>query len=422
MKASAGSGRRAKILWVKAGGLVPPETGGRIRSYNIATRLAERHDVGLFTFYGEQTPDPHVELAAVFRPCVCLPLILPRAHAPAEAARYAASLLSLTPYQITKFCTPVVRRTLAEVMLREAFDVVICDFVHAAGAIAWNSGPPKLVFTHNVEAQIWERHYRTSRNFAWKAVCWREWQLMQRYERRVLRRADHIVAVSEPDRAAFSAFLDPAKITVTRTGVDLEYFRPGTRPIQQRKIVFMGSMDWLPNEDGIFYFLDAMFPRILEQMPDAQLSIVGRKPSDRLRARAAGLPVHVLGRVEDVRPHMDDAAVCIVPLRIGGGTRLKIFEAMAMGLAVVSTSIGAEGLPVTHGENVLLADAPEGFADAVVGCLRDSGLRSRMGAAARGFVEAECGWGAVVDDFEGAIAAARGFAAPQLAAMAGGGP
>jgi glycosyltransferase involved in cell wall biosynthesis len=165
-------------------------------------------------------------------------------------------------------------------------------------------------------------------------------------------------------------------------------------------LVFTGSMDWLPNEDAIFYFVKTILPLIQQQCPDVSLEVVGRNPSHKLQVLAqAEKAVRLTGWVEDIRPFLARGSVCIVPLRIGGGTRLKIFEAMAMGKATVSTTIGAEGLPVQNGENILLADTPKHFADQVIRLLRDANERQRLGTAARTLVEENYSWPKIAESF-----------------------
>jgi glycosyltransferase involved in cell wall biosynthesis len=166
-------------------------------------------------------------------------------------------------------------------------------------------------------------------------------------------------------------------------------------------MVFTGSMDWLPNEDGIFYFAEQILPLVRREIPNATLTVVGRSPSARLLALAEkNGGIKITGRVDDVRPYMSRAAVYIVPLRIGGGTRIKIFEAMAMGKAVLATSIGAEGLPVTHGRNILLADTPAAFADRAILLLKSRKSVETLGQAARILVEQHYSWGSVALGFE----------------------
>jgi glycosyltransferase involved in cell wall biosynthesis len=223
---------------------------------------------------------------------------------------------------------------------------------------------------------------------------------MEAAERRYLRLADQVLAVSETDRDAFVPFVESGKLTVIPTGVDVEYFQP--MPVEEtaNSLVFTGSMDWLPNEDAILYFVDAILPLIKQQCPDVSLEVVGRSPSRKLQALAEReKSMRLTGWVEDIRPFVARGSICIVPLRIGGGTRLKIFEAMAMSKTVVSTSVGAEGLPVRSGENILLADTPTDFAHSVVSLLRDPSERKRLGTSARALVQEKYSWPKVAESF-----------------------
>jgi glycosyltransferase involved in cell wall biosynthesis len=348
-----------KILWVKAGGLVPPDTGGKIRSYNILRELARQHSVTFFSFYSAHNHDLHPELKSIFDRVVCVPLTLPAPKSLAEMRNYGIRLLSSEPYGMTKYCRPEVRRRLHALLRQETYDVILCDFIFAASAIPWDWPTPKVLFTHNVEATIWRRHYEVATNPIWKAISWWEWRKMEAAERRYLRLADRVLTVSETDRDAFAPFLDPGKLAVIPTGVDVDYFQPMAVEETTNSLVFVGSMDWLPNEDAILYFVDVILPLIKQQCPEASLEVVGRSPSRKLQALAEReKSMRLTGWVEDIRPFVARGSMCIVPLRIGGGTRLKIFEAMAMGKAVVSTSVGAEGLPVRSGENILLAILP----------------------------------------------------------------
>ena len=186
--------------------------------------------------------------------------------------------------------------------------------------------------------------------------------------------------------------------------MDVDYFQPLPAEEISHSLVFTGSMDWLPNEDAIFYFADAILPLIQQQCPDVSLEVVGRSPSRKLQALAEReRSIRLTGWVEDIRPFVARGSICIVPLRIGGGTRLKIFEAMAMGKAVVSTTVGAEGLPVRDGENIVLADTPGDFAASVISLLHDSNQRRRLGASARALVQEKYSWRKVTESFAQAL-------------------
>jgi sugar transferase (PEP-CTERM/EpsH1 system associated) len=390
-----------RILWVKAGGLVPPDTGGKIRSYNILRELARKHSITFFSFYGAHDNDLHAELTHVFHRVERVPLRLPEPKTLGEMCEYGIRLFSREPYNISKYCRSEVRARLRLLLQQETFDVVLCDFLIAAGVIPWGVQVPKVIFTHNVEADIWRRSFEVARNPVWKALSWREWRAMEAAERRYLRLADHVFAVSQTDRDAFAHFIDPSRLSVIPTGVDTHYFAPSTEPEAAHSLVFTGSMDWLPNEDGMLFFLNSILPLIRKEIPDVSLDVVGRHPSSRLQEVASReANVRLTGWVEDIRPFLARAEICVVPLRIGGGTRLKIFEAMSMAKAVVSTTIGAEGLPVEPGKHLLLGDDPAGFARAVVDLVYDPERRRRISAAARTLVEKKYSWSHVGEIFE----------------------
>ena len=228
-----------------------------------------------------------------------------------------------------------------------------------------------------------------------------------------------VLAVSQADGETFER-LYPGALTgpahVVKTGVDTTYFTPVDTVQRRAHLVFTGSMDWLPNEDAMLYFARDILPRIRAAEPDVTLSIIGRAPTPAVRQLAALEGIEVTGAVDDVRPHVAAGSVYVVPLRIGGGTRLKIFEAMAMGKAVVSTTVGAEGLPVTDGTDIAIADEPNAFADAVVRLIRDTDVRQQLERAARQLVVDRYDWSAVANDFETALSTARGTEPVRLSA------
>ncbi len=204
---------------------------------------------------------------------------------------------------------------------------------------------------------------------------------------------DGVVAVSELDCEYMQTQYRAPRVAAIPTGVDTEHLSPWDGESEANSLIFVGSMDWLPNEDAILFFAQYILPRIRQVIPDVKLSVVERNPSPHLRLKLADEPaIHLAGWVDDVRPFVARHAVYVVPLRIGGGTRIKIYEALAMGKALVSTPIGAEGLPVEHGKHVWLADEAEHFADVVIHLLRDRHARKQLEAAARQFVETHCSW------------------------------
>ncbi len=372
-----------RILWVKAGRLLPLDSGGKLRSYHLARQLDARHDVTLLSYFdGEHDDEYFSALTREFPGALAMTSGLHLDGTLQRGLRYLRCLLSDAPYAVTKFSTPRVATRVANLLHRQAYDVAVCDFLSASLNFTTPSTTPLVLFQHNVEASLWERQAALERNPLRRAVFTIEAAKMRRYEPLALRRFGHVVAVSEHDRAHFAAMAPRATITVVPTGVDVDAFRPPPDgPPQDRSVLFLGSMDWLQNVDAVEWFCGEIWPGIRARVPDAVFRVVGRNPSARV-TRLAGESIQVTGTVPSVREYLHRAAVVVVPLRIGGGTRLKIFEAMASARAVVSTRIGAEGLDVENGVNVLIQDDTAGFADAVVRLLTFTDQRRRLERAA----------------------------------------
>jgi polysaccharide biosynthesis protein PslH len=399
-----------RILWVKIGGLWPPDRGGRLRSYHTISELGRRHQVIVATTHVPgDTPDSVDTLPNSAR-VLSFPHRLPKQGSPAFALALARSWVSTLPVDLSKARVPALERAVRGLLASGAVDVCVADFLAAWPNVPARSPAPTVLFEHNVEHAIWQRLARTETRWLRRALLEIEWRKMRRVEARACRAAALTIAVSEADRAqlaaiarvpAASAARAPgARIESIATGVDTEYFAPSAALERPSSLVFTGSMDWYPNEDAVLHMIDAILPAIRAEVPDVSLTVVGRNPSARLVEAAARAGVRVTGTVSDVRPFVAEGAVSIVPLRVGGGTRLKIFEALAMGKAVVSTSIGAEGLPLTAGEHYLAADEPAEFARAVVGLLRDGDRRRRLGEAGRQLVEARYSWAETARAFE----------------------
>jgi glycosyltransferase involved in cell wall biosynthesis len=389
-----------RILWVKLGGLWPPTAGGRIRSLETLSCLSRQHEVTVVTTHG---PDDDAEgLRRRLPHCsriVSVPFAAPRVGTPAFARALATSWCTPYPVDLWKWRAAAVFDEVRSVLACGAVDVCVADFLVAVANIPHAPRVPTVLFEHNVEHLIWRRVAGLERRAARRALLEIEAWKVRRAERRACTAADLVVAVSEDDRRRLQALAPRSRCVAIPTGVDTTYFKPSGAPELPNRLVFTGSMDWFPNADAITYFIDAILPRIRTEVPDVSLSVVGRNPSAALRATAAQAGVMVTGTVDDVRPYVDEAALYVVPLRAGGGTRLKIFEALAMGKAVVSTSIGAEGLALTSGRDVAIADRPDEFARTVIALLRDPARRQTLGRAGRQLVQLRYSWEQVSSEF-----------------------
>jgi polysaccharide biosynthesis protein PslH len=396
-----------RLLWVKGGKLLPVDTGGKIRSYNILRHLARRHELTLLSYY-PGAPDPEYDAAIrrEFPGAVTVAMGDPGGLV-GQALHYAVRFPRAAPYSVTKFTSPAVSAKVDELLADARLDVAVADFLLVTRNFPERSPRPTVLFQHNVESALWQRTATYERNPLKRALFHVESKKMFRYERRALGRFDQIVAVSSHDEQLMRTMSPRAPITVVPTGVDVAGFTPGPdAPARdERTVMFLGSMDWPANIDGVEYFCEEIWPSVVASVPDARFQVVGRNPPARI-TRFAGPSVEVVGGVKTVLPYLHRAAIFVVPLRIGGGTRLKIYEAMAAGVPIVSTSVGAEGLDVRDGVDIILADDPASSSKAITDLLRNPLRRSAIGAAAMA-TASRFDWSAIADEFDRVLSAAK---------------
>jgi glycosyltransferase involved in cell wall biosynthesis len=388
-----------KILWVKANKILPVHSGGDLRSFNILRQLAVRQEVIFFSYYdGPLDAEYEKQLQEQLPGSVCVSTGRGQASLMARSADYLWRLPNAAPYAVSRFASGKVRERLERCLSEKQPDVVVADFLDAAVNFPEHLNVPSVLFQHNVESEIWRRHATNGSSAAKRLMYQLEFSKMSRFEEKTVRRFDHVIAVSEHDKKLMTAWVEEERVSVVPTGVDTEQFCPEMQPRQERPlVVFVGAMDWEPNVDAVKYFCAEIWPLVLAKVPEAQFRIVGRNP-DRRVLDLAGPSVEVTGRVPSVVEHLREAAVVVVPLRVGGGTRIKIYEAMAVGKAVVSTTVGAEGLDVHHGKDMMLADSPATFAESVIALLTNSDLRTRQGQAATALAS-RYGWPGVARQF-----------------------
>jgi sugar transferase (PEP-CTERM/EpsH1 system associated) len=402
------------ILWLKTELLHPIDKGGRIRTYHMLRALKRQHRVTYLTLdNGQAAPDAAERALEYCHEVVRIPFREASRRSPRFWLELAANLASPMPYAIAKYRSPAMRRAIESAVARGGIDLVVCDFLFPSQNVPRGLGCRTVLFQHNVESAIWKRYVDVQRNAVARAFFRHQWLRMVRFEGAECRRFDRVVAVSAADAEQLRTAYGLDAVGDVPTGVDIEFFRPAGRAAREPlDLVFTGSMDWMPNEDGILWFVDEVLPLIHATEPRVSLTVVGRRPPPRIQALASRDPrLRVTGTVPDVRPYLERASVFVVPLRVGGGTRLKIYEALAMELPLLSTTIGAEGLPLQHGRHALIADAPRAFAEAALGLLRDPDGAGRMAAAGAALVRSHFGWDRAADAFLALVAPAEPEAA-----------
>jgi polysaccharide biosynthesis protein PslH len=387
-----------KILWVKTDFLHPTTRGGQIRTLETLRRLHLCHEVHYVAYDDPTQPEG---LARSSEYCA---KAYPVAHrivdkrSLAFALQLAGGLVSPLPVAVGRYHSQAMRDKIAQLTAAERFDCVVCDFLFPAPNV------PRLadcvLFQHNVEAAIWKRHVEHNSGPK-KLYLQLQAKRMEKYEKEVCRAVKKVIAVSEVDAAAMRRNYGIENVYATPTGVDLDYFAPPATAKRLADLTFLGSMDWMPNVDGALWFAREVLPVIHAKLPECRFAIVGRGPAPELMRLADADPrICVTGTIPDVRPWLFGSSVSVVPLRIGGGTRLKIYEAMAAHIPVVSTTIGAEGLDVSHGANIYLADTPRDFAARCVELLEDQAERDRVTNAAWNLIASKYSWEVVARGME----------------------
>ena len=399
-------GGRMKILWVGPFLLHPTLSGNKIRTLGIVKELHKRHEVHFAAMISGK--DREEGLARASEYCSQVHVVPHEAHHRSSirfVPELIGSLFDPIPLTTRRYVSPQLRADVERLCRSIRFDAIVADFLTSA------SNVPRIedaiLFQHNTEAVIWERlasHAPTPIHRRYYALQARR---MERFEREACRKSKHVIAVSPVDAAHFRDRYQASRVSSVATGVDVDYFAPRETTTSASDIVFTGGMDWLPNMDGVSYFAREILPLILKTRPATTMTVVGRNPLPEILQLAERNPqIRVTGTVPDIRPYVWGSAVSVVPLRVGSGTRLKIYEAMAAGVSVVSTTIGAEGLAYKHGENILIADTPDRFADACLALLTDENRRRTQSAAALAFVRANYSWEAISREFEGILRAA----------------
>ncbi|MEZ5515398.1 MAG: glycosyltransferase family 4 protein [Steroidobacteraceae bacterium] len=378
---------RPQLLFVSTRFLFPADSGGRIRTTEVLRNMLG----GAFeiTLTSPATTEERTGFAAELA-SVCdhfVPWQAPLLGGAAQLTRLR-HIAGHLPIPVATDRSAAGRQTVAAQLARKP-QLAVFDFPHAAVlAPAAMPGIATVMFTHNVEVEIFARHAEVASSPLHRWVWRNQLRKMRAFECDVLRRFDHVVAVAERDAAAFRSDYGISNVSCIPTGVNLEYFEY-FGPAKSHDVVFTGSMDWPANVDGIEFLITEIWSLVQARIPDARMTVIGRDPPKRLRtlAEERGFDFRFTGRVDDIRAATRGAAAYVIPLRVGGGTRIKAFEAMAMGVPVVSTAIGVEGLDVTPGRDFIAADAPQAIAAGIVELLTDHERGRRLAAQARQLVE-----------------------------------
>jgi polysaccharide biosynthesis protein PslH len=380
----------------------PPTSGKRLRTLNLLLPLAHTHDL---TYIGRSSGHGDDDVAREFFSDYGIsPIFIDEPIAQKGGFKFwqglATNMVSPRPYSVDSHRTPKLQAAVAAHAASGPIDVMQLEHLCCLYA-AKNQSAPIVLQAHNVEAKIWQRYCEVERSWAKRAYMGEQWRKYAHFERAAFQSVQRVVCVSESDQALAHELYGPLPTSVVDNGVDVSYFGSVTPAAASNKIVFLGALDWRPNLDAVDQLLSAIFPALRAIVPQAELIVVGRRAPAQLQQRIAATPgAQLHADVPDVRPYLADSAAMTVPLRIGGGSRLKILESLASGLPVVSTTIGAEGLALQNNRHIVIADDVAGQARALADAIQKPARSQAMAAAGRSHVAGRYAWPALAARLE----------------------
>ena len=404
-ESSTGASTKApRILYFAPKECWPPSTGAQLRNFYLARELARGGErltyLGFSDERARQADHKDTYQFGNRTPADewCEELITVPLNSSYSPGKLARGLLGKTPLPVLNYTTPAMKQALAEVLERKEFDIVQLESVHLAEYLpiirAAKSKPKIICDWHNVESELMQRYSEQASNAPRRFYAQVTAKRMADLEQRIMSHFDGHVTVSDRDRDQLKTWAPDVPIYVIENGVNVEYYSPkeGQDELRRFRIVFIGSMDYHANTEAVTRFAESIWPRIHEKFPDLVFTIVGRNPTPEVVALNERPGIDVTGRVRDVRPYCREALASVVPLRIGGGSRLKILEAMAADLPIVSTNLGAEGIDARHGENILIADSDDDFTKALLLLCENETERAQLALAGRTLVESHYDW------------------------------
>jgi len=369
----------------------PLNNGKRTRSFSLTRALATHAQVS-YLAYGDAGSGAVSALEEIGVRCHAVDPPDRRQSGPRFYLRLLLNLFSSLPYIVTSHYTERFAAELERLVTSESYDLVICEWSPYAIFLRGLTGVRSIVVAHNIESLIWARYEENETNPLRRWYIGIQKRKVESFEQACFAWANGATAVSHAEAEVIQGYGVDYRVETVENGVDVDFFRPTEDQPDSASMIFSGAMDWRPNQDAVEYLVHDILPRIRESEPEAEFRVVGREPSAAIRELDHIDGVSITGTVDDVRPYMARAALCVVPLRIGGGSRLKILAAMAMGKPVISTSIGAEGLDVTDASNIIIVDGAEAIAGAVLEGFRDPVRMAEIATAGRRLVEEQYRW------------------------------
>ncbi len=372
-----------KLLFITTKCPYPPREGMTLRTYNLINQAAKYADIYLLSLIQDEKEFEGLEHLKTMCKYVKGVRVGANRSKFNLALKLAGNLFSALPFVCAKYDEPEIRNEIRQLRSTVKFDAVHLDLLPLAVYQNEVQGSRIVMVEHNIESSLLLRRYYHEKHVLTKIFLYFQYLKLRRYESKVCNALDCTIVVSEVDKADLLEMSPRAKIEVVPNGTSTEFFKPGTNPPERNTLIFVGGQNWHPNSDGLRYFFAKIFQDIVAAIPDIKLYVIGKKANNNIVPEVYQDNVIQTGIVDDIRPWVERSAIFVVPLRVGGGTRLKILDAMAMGKAIVSTSIGSEGIDVVSGQNIVVVDDPKEFSEQIVKLLKDPQKIHALGESAR---------------------------------------
>lgn len=381
--------RKLNILFVSTKNPFPIVDGHGLRTYNLIKQASSKYNIHLLSFL--QSEEESKGVAHMKKFCeqvhtVQIPIRKSRMRFFLTGIR---SIFSRLPFVVQKYHSREMIDCIKKIINERHIDILHLDLLPLAQYAKYAERIPSVLVDHNVESELMRRRLKTEKLLR-KVLFWGEWIKLRSFEMQSLGRVDLTVAVSEIDKSKLKRLFPEARIKVVENGVDTDYYRDEKKEIEENSLVFVGGLNWFPNHDAMVFFYSSILPLIKREIPDIRLRVVGKfEPKDLAYKDEA---IDYLGFVKDERDIIAKSSVFVVPLRVGGGTRLKILNALSMEKAVVSTAVGCEGLDVTHERDIIVASDEHNFAESVIDLLKNGNKRKNLGINGRRLVVEQYDW------------------------------
>jgi len=379
-----------KILIIDEWFPYPMDSGKKIRTYNLMSYLAGNNDITYICFHRDADK---LNLGSLTEKIETTPISDKRV-AKGSLIFYLKVFLNIfrqAPFSASYSYVKEMKLKLEEHLRNSKFDLIICEWTPYAHYLENIDHTYKILMAHNVEFQQWQRMFEVTHNPLKRILFKKQWRSMYAFEKRYFKTFNAIITVSSHDKLTVEKMSGHKKVYVVENGVDLDYFKP-LNMARKNYVAYTASMDAFVNQNAALYFAKNIFPRLRQKNPTMDYYIVGRAPNKEILDLGKHEGIVVTGTVDDVRPYLAQSSVAIAPILAGGGSRLKILEAMALGIPVVATSVGAEGLEVENGKHILITDSEEEFAEYIIRCHDDSVLRSKLTSNALELVKNKYSW------------------------------